>query len=72
MITALLVPLNEEISCFVELNAIAIGGGGDYVINAYGGAGSGYIATEKIIFSSLEKEDRHMVSEQAEEVGESS
>ena len=51
MITALLVPLNEEISCFVELNAIAIGGGGDYVRNAYGGAGSRYIERGKIIFS---------------------
>ena len=64
--------ISEESSFFVELTAVAIGGGGDYVINAYGGAGSGYIATGKIIFSSLEKEDRHMVSEQAEEVGESS
>ena len=37
--------------CFIELDAVAIGGGGDYVIQSRAGAGSGYVEAGKIQFS---------------------
>ena len=41
----------NEKDCFVDLDVVAIGGGGNYVDNTYGGAGSGYVEAAKIRLS---------------------
>ena len=41
----------NEKDCFVDLDVVAIGGGGNYVGATYGGAGSGYVEVEVIRLS---------------------
>lgn len=40
-----------EKDCFVEFDSVVIGGGGAYVLNTYGGAGSGYVEAQTFSIS---------------------